>query len=197
MTSRIGEGSTFSLILPLNRDNGVVSLSPSDAHGARLFLNEAAAAAERSGQNSMDEEPDWKTDPWLTPLEKTLLHGKEVFVVDDDIRNVYALANALEQYGMKIATAQNGHECLEMLERGEVRPDIIMMDIMMPELDGYEATRQIRNRLGMTRIPIIALTAKAMKEDRDKCLAAGASDYISKPLNMSEVISRMKLWLGS
>lgn len=197
VTSRIGEGSTFSLILPLNRGNGVVSLSPSDAQGARLFLNEAAAAAERSGQNSMDEEPDWKTDPWLTPLEKTLLHGKEVFVVDDDIRNVYALANALEQYGMKIATAQNGHECLEMLERGEVQPDIIMMDIMMPELDGYEATRQIRNRLGMTRIPIIALTAKAMKEDRDKCLAAGASDYISKPLNMSEVISRMKLWLGS
>ncbi|MDN4602278.1 CHASE3 domain-containing protein [Paenibacillus sp. F6_3S_P_1C] len=188
-TSREGQGSIFTLFLPLRRED------PEVMQSSRLFLNQVAATSTPEinitlGMNSTNVEM------LLTPLEESLLNGRQVLVVDDDIRNVYALANALEQYNMKVITAQNGYECLEMLESGEAKPDIIMMDIMMPELDGYETTRQIRERLNLKQLPIIALTAKAMKEDRDKCIAAGASDYLSKPLNMKEVLSRMKLWLS-
>ncbi|MDM5277325.1 response regulator [Paenibacillus silvae] len=124
-----------------------------------------------------------------------MINGRKILVVDDDIRNVYALANALEHYGMHVISAQNGAECLELLEYGGMKPDVILMDIMMPEMDGYETTRQIRERLGLTEIPIIVLTAKAMKEDREKSIAAGATDYLSKPLNVKDVLSRMKLWM--
>lgn len=187
-TSREGQGSVFTLFLPLRREE------PEVMQNSRLFLNEVAVTAPEI--NSASEMNSTKIEMLLTPLEESLLNGRQVLVVDDDIRNVYALANALEQYDMKVITAQNGYECLEMLESGEANPDIILMDIMMPELDGYETTRQIRDRLNLKKLPIIALTAKAMKEDRDKCIAAGASDYISKPLNMKEVLSRMKLWLS-
>lgn len=187
-TSREGQGSVFTLFLPLRTEE------PEVMQTSRLFLNEVAVTAPEATITSEVNLTNIET--LLTPLEESLLNGRQVLVVDDDIRNVYALANALEQYGMNVITAQNGYECLEMLERGEANPDIIMMDIMMPELDGYETTRQIRERLNLKQLPIIALTAKAMKEDRDKCIAAGASDYISKPLNMKEVLSRMKLWLS-
>ncbi|OMF15412.1 hypothetical protein BK131_11080 [Paenibacillus amylolyticus] len=187
-TSREGHGSVFTLFLPLRRDE------PETMQASRLFLNEVASTTpEINKLPSLTAAP---SDVLLTPLEEALLSGRQVLVVDDDIRNVYALANALEQYGMNVISAQNGHECLELLEHGGVKPDIIMMDIMMPELDGYETTRQIRERLGLTQLPIIALTAKAMKEDREKCIAAGASDYLSKPLNIKEVLSRMKLWMN-
>ncbi|WP_339165999.1 CHASE3 domain-containing protein [Paenibacillus sp. FSL R5-0341] len=187
-TSREGHGSVFTLFLPLRRDE------PETIQASRLFLNEVASTTpEINKLPSLTAAP---SDVLLTPLEEALLSGRQVLVVDDDIRNVYALANALEQYGMNVISAQNGYECLELLERGGVKPDIIMMDIMMPELDGYETTRQIRERLGLTQLPIIALTAKAMKEDREKCIAAGASDYLSKPLNIKEVLSRMKLWMN-
>lgn len=185
-TSREGQGSVFTLFLPLRPEE------PETKNTSRLFLNEVATTIPIVGTLSNTS----RDEILLTPLEESLLRGRQVFVVDDDIRNVYALANALEQYGMHIITTQNGYECLEMLERGEANPDIILMDIMMPELDGYDTIRQIRERLKLTQLPIIALTAKAMKEDRDKCIAAGASDYISKPLNIKEVISRMKLWLS-
>ncbi|WP_340398496.1 CHASE3 domain-containing protein [Paenibacillus sp. FSL H8-0079] len=187
-TSREGHGSVFTLFLPLRRDE------PETMQASRLFLNEVASTTPEI--NKLPSLTTAPSDVLLTPLEEALLSGRQVLVVDDDIRNVYALANALEQYGMNVISAQNGYECLELLERGGVKPDIIMMDIMMPELDGYETTRQIRERLGLTQLPIIALTAKAMKEDREKCIAAGASDYLSKPLNIKEVLSRMKLWIN-
>ncbi|MFE6074082.1 CHASE3 domain-containing protein [Paenibacillus sp. NPDC057886] len=187
-TSREGQGSVFTLFLPLRREE------PEVIQNSRLFLKEVAVTAPETNSTSVANSTN--VEMLLTPLEESLLNGRQVLVVDDDIRNVYALANALEQYDMKVITAQNGYECLEMLESGEANPDIILMDIMMPELDGYETTRQIRERLNLKQLPIIALTAKAMKEDRDKCIAAGASDYISKPLNMKEVLSRMKLWLS-
>ncbi|MEK4368186.1 CHASE3 domain-containing protein [Paenibacillus sp. FSL R5-0473] len=187
-TSREGHGSVFTLFLPLRRDE------PETMNASRLFLNEVATTTPEI--NKLPSITSGQSDVLLTPLEEALLSGRQVLVVDDDIRNVYALANALEQYGMNVISAQNGYECLELLEHGGVKPDIIMMDIMMPELDGYETTRQIRERLGMTQLPIIALTAKAMKEDREKCIAAGASDYLSKPLNIKDVLSRMKLWMN-
>ncbi|WP_255319927.1 CHASE3 domain-containing protein [Paenibacillus amylolyticus] len=187
-TSREGQGSVFTLFLPLRRDE------PETMNASRLFLDEVATTTPEI--NKLPSITSGQSDVLLTPLEEALLSGRQVLVVDDDIRNVYALANALEQYGMNVISAQNGYECLELLERGGVKPDIIMMDIMMPELDGYETTRQIRERLGLTQLPIIALTAKAMKEDREKCIAAGASDYLSKPLNIKDVLSRMKLWMN-
>ncbi|CAI6051850.1 Sensor histidine kinase RcsC [Paenibacillus sp. JJ-100] len=193
--SRVGQGSVFTLFLPLRQED--VAIHPEQ--GSRLFIDEAhnTDSVNENIPSAPQMEMEMKElEQWLTPLEESLLKGRQVLVVDDDIRNVYALANALEHYGMNVISAQDGTECLQLLEQGGLKPDIILMDIMMPELDGYETTRHIRNRLGLKEIPIIALTAKAMKEDREKCIAAGATDYLSKPLNIKDVISRMKLWMN-
>ncbi len=122
-----------------------------------------------------------------------VLRNKKVLIVDDDIRNVYSLTNALEPEGMHCTTAENGKEALKALKQGLV--DIVLMDVMMPEMDGYEATREIRKIDKFKKLPIIALTAKAMKGDREKCLAVGMSDYISKPLNVERLLSLMRVWL--
>jgi CheY-like chemotaxis protein len=119
-----------------------------------------------------------------------------VLVVDDDMKNTYALAHALDERGLDVVMADNGKLALEKLEQ-EADVALIVMDIMMPVMDGYEAMRRIR---GMTRyetVPIIALTAKAMPEDRSKCIAAGANDYLMKPVNIEELFSMMKIWLDS
>ncbi len=124
------------------------------------------------------------------------LEGKNVLIVDDDIRNVYALSSILEQYGMEIIFAENGVEGLELLA---VHPEIelILMDIMMPEMDGYEAIGRIRANPKYVDLPVIALTAKAMKEDREKCMKVGASDYIVKPVDPDQLISLISVWLYS
>jgi CheY-like chemotaxis protein len=122
-----------------------------------------------------------------------VLRGKKVLIVDDDIRNVYALTNALEPEGMTHITAANGKEALKALQTNSV--DLVLMDVMMPEMDGYEATREIRKNEKLKKLPIIALTAKAMKGDREKCLSVGMSDYISKPLNVERLLSLMRVWL--
>ncbi len=120
------------------------------------------------------------------------LHGKVVLLVDDDMRNMFALASVLEQRGLRVIKAEDGAKAISVLRDGETA-DIILMDIMMPGLDGYQTTRAIRE-LGI-RTPIIALTAKAMKDDRDKCLAAGADDYLAKPVDMERLMSMMRVWL--
>jgi two-component system, chemotaxis family, sensor kinase CheA len=122
------------------------------------------------------------------------LEGKRILLVDDDVRNVYALMSFLEQYNMDITFAENGRESLEVLE-GNPDFDLVLMDIMMPEMDGYEAIKRIRAFSHFSSLPIIALTAKAMKEDREKCLEAGASDYIVKPFNPDQLISLIRVWL--
>jgi two-component system chemotaxis sensor kinase CheA len=124
----------------------------------------------------------------------TVLAGEKILVVDDDMRNVYALVAAMEAKGMTALFAQNGREGLACLQ---TNPDIalVIMDIMMPEMDGYEAIRQIRKLPAFYNLPVIALTAKAMKQDREKCLAAGASDYISKPVQLDQLFSLLKVWL--
>ncbi|NWQ44411.1 response regulator [Bacillus sp. EB106-08-02-XG196] len=124
----------------------------------------------------------------------TELEGKRILLVDDDVRNVYALMSFLEQYNMDISFAENGRESLEVLEK-ESNFDLILMDIMMPEMDGYEAIKRIRAFSHFNNLPIIALTAKAMKEDREKCLEAGASDYIVKPFDPDQLISLIRVWL--
>jgi hypothetical protein len=125
---------------------------------------------------------------------ETALAGKLVLVVDDDVRNIFALTTLLERYNVKVLSAENGKAAIEMLEK---HPDIhaVLMDVMMPEMDGYEATRAIRKMPRFQSIPIIALTAKAMKGDREKCLEAGASDYIAKPVNTEQLLSLLRVWL--
>jgi CheY-like chemotaxis protein/signal transduction histidine kinase/HAMP domain-containing protein len=122
------------------------------------------------------------------------LIGKKVLVVDDDVRNIFALSSVLERRGMNVLTANTGREAIQTLE---ATPDtsIVLMDIMMPEMDGYETMREIRQDGKYRRLPIIALTAKAMMGDRDKCLQAGASDYLAKPVNTEQLISALRMWL--
>ena len=122
------------------------------------------------------------------------LVGKKVLVVDDDIRNIFALSSVLERRGMSVLTAGTGREAIETLES---TPDvaIVLMDIMMPEMDGYETMQVIRQNVRFRRLPIIALTAKAMKGDREKCLEAGASEYLAKPVNTEQLLSALRVWL--
>src|SRR6202008_1764452 len=122
------------------------------------------------------------------------LVGKKVLVVDDDVRNIFALSSVLERRGMTVLTAGTGREAIEMLES---TPDvaIVLMDIMMPEMDGYETMQVIRQKSALRRLPIIALTAKAMKGDREKCLEAGASEYRTKQVNTDQLLSSLRTWL--
>jgi signal transduction histidine kinase/CheY-like chemotaxis protein/methyl-accepting chemotaxis protein len=123
-----------------------------------------------------------------------ILTHKQVLLVDDDMRNVFALVSILEEREMKVLIAQNGKEALKLLEQ-HPEVNIILMDIMMPEMDGYEAMRQIRSQTRFSKLPIIALTAKAMKGDKIKCIEAGANDYIAKPIDTDKLLSLMKVWL--
>ncbi len=125
---------------------------------------------------------------------ESIFEDKTILIADDDIRNVFALSSVLEGYKMNIVYAENGKEALEQLER-QADIDLVLMDIMMPEMDGYEAMREIRMRPQFERLPIIAVTSKAMKDDRDKCIEAGASDYIAKPVNTEQLLSLMRVWL--
>ncbi|OGB23137.1 MAG: hybrid sensor histidine kinase/response regulator [Burkholderiales bacterium RIFCSPLOWO2_02_FULL_57_36] len=122
------------------------------------------------------------------------LEGKRVLVVDDDIRNIFALTSVLERNKMEVGSAENGRTAIELLL---LHPDtdIVLMDIMMPEMDGFETMRQIRNLEQFETLPMIALTAKAMKGDREKCIQAGASDYVSKPVDTDQLLSLMRAWL--
>jgi HAMP domain-containing protein/signal transduction histidine kinase/CheY-like chemotaxis protein len=121
------------------------------------------------------------------------LHDKRVLVVDDDARNLFAITTILEQHAMQVRYAENGREALRKLAEQDV--DIVLMDIMMPEMDGYEAMRRIRLERDSKELPIIALTAKAMQGDREKCLQAGASDYITKPIDADQLVSLLRVWL--
>ncbi|MGG4215850.1 response regulator [Paenibacillus sp. FSL L8-0638] len=128
--------------------------------------------------------------------KEELFEGKKILLVDDDIRNVFALSSVLESYRMDVTFAENGREALELLEQ---TPDfdLVLMDMMMPEMDGYEAMRRIRLMPQFEKMPIIALTAKAMKDDRSKCIEAGASDYVKKPIQTEQLLSLMRVWLYS
>jgi len=122
------------------------------------------------------------------------LAGRTALLVDDDARNIFALSSVLERRGMRVLTATTGREAISLVES---TPDlaIVLMDIMMPEMDGYQTIEAIRRDPKSRRLPIIALTAKAMKGDREKCLEAGASDYLAKPVNTEQLLSALRLWL--
>lgn len=128
--------------------------------------------------------------------KEELFDGKKILLVDDDIRNVFALSSVLEGYHMEVKFAENGREAIDMLVEQQDY-DLVLMDMMMPEMDGYEAMRRIRQMPQYQKLPIIALTAKAMKEDRAKCIEAGASDYMKKPISTDQLLSLMRVWLYS
>jgi signal transduction histidine kinase/CheY-like chemotaxis protein/HAMP domain-containing protein len=127
-------------------------------------------------------------------LKKDVLTNKNVLVVDDDVRNLFALTTAFEKYNMNTITAESGKEAMNILSENN-SIDIVLMDIMMPEMDGYETMQKIRREHKNSTLPIVAVTAKAMKGDREKCIEAGASDYITKPLKIDQLLSLMRVWL--
>ncbi len=171
LNSTVGEGSNFTLYLPiLQSSEKVVEVTS--------FIEEASAGLQYE-DDSLDSHPEVEESHELKKYGKSSLKNKKVLIVDDDIRNVYALTIALEKYEMDIIVAENGREGIEMLQ-GHPDTDIILMDIMMPEMDGFEAMRRIRKIAKYKGLPIIALTAKAMKKSREECLEAGASDFISQ-----------------
>jgi signal transduction histidine kinase/CheY-like chemotaxis protein/HAMP domain-containing protein len=181
--STIGQGSTFTLYLPVSYETTAeFPRAPApeieQEMPARTMLEPAPTPlAERAAQE-------------VAPLASAELEGKQVLVVDDDIRNVFALTSALEQHGMRVLHAESGKEGIELLKR---TPDIdlVLMDVMMPGLDGLDTMRIIRQLDGYQKLPIIAVTAKAMVGDRDKCLEAGATDYVAKPVNMDVLLATL------
>jgi len=179
--SKEGEGSTFTVFIP-NLPGGIPLIGEDQAASA-IESEMAEPEAAVNENDNVEHSPS------------AVLQGKTVIVADDDHRNIFALKNALNKEGMNVITAENGAECLEMINELE-HFDIVLMDIMMPVMDGYETIRKIRGMEQNNDIPIIALTAKAMKGDRDKCLEAGASDYISKPLKLDQLLSAMRVWLS-
>jgi CheY-like chemotaxis protein len=122
------------------------------------------------------------------------LIGKTALLVDDDARNIFALSSVLERRGMKVLTATTGHEAISLVESNP-KIAVVLMDIMMPQMDGYQTIGAIRQNPAFARLPIIALTAKAMKGDREKCLEAGASDYLAKPVNTEQLLLAIRMWL--
>ncbi|HTB64299.1 MAG TPA: response regulator, partial [Opitutales bacterium] len=127
-------------------------------------------------------------------VSNEVLHGRKVLIVDDDARNIFALTTLLENHQMEVISSTNGRHAIELIQQ---QPDIgiVLMDIMMPEMDGYQTMQEIRRDPKFSALPILALTAKAMKGDRDKCLAAGAFDYVAKPVNTNELLSLLRVWL--
>ena len=127
-------------------------------------------------------------------LNDPVLSHKRVLIVDDDVRNIFALTSLLERHQMEVIYAENGKDAIEALENNP-NTDIVLMDVMMPEMDGYETTKAIRKKAKFKQLPIIALTAKAMKGDRENCIEAGASDYIAKPVDTEQLLSLLRVWL--
>ncbi|MES2900017.1 MAG: HAMP domain-containing protein, partial [Pseudomonadota bacterium] len=163
-----------------------------DARSRERLLDETALFLHRSPARLPDEQR--KMLEQVQALEGDLV-GRSVLVVDDDLRNIFALTTVLERYQMKVHFAENGKDGIAMLEETP-GIEIVLMDIMMPEMDGYDTMRAIRQIPKFKSLPIITLTAKAMKGDRDKCIAAGASDYITKPVDVAQLLSLMRVWLG-
>jgi CheY-like chemotaxis protein len=153
-----------------------------------LFIHQVESALPREQQRLLRE----------ARSRDAVLEGRRVLLVEDDVRNVFALTSVLEPKGAQVEIARNGREALDALARSrDAGPpvDLVLMDVMMPVMDGLTAIREIRADDGWKRLPIIALTAKAMPEDRERCLAAGANDYIAKPLDVEKLLSLVRVWM--
>jgi two-component system chemotaxis sensor kinase CheA len=179
--SQVGRGSTFTLYLPTRHRQAHASMSR-----GKLEDVQVSDVIEASG-----DLPD-------TPLEVNYkqLEGKQALIVDDDPRNLFAIKTLLETYGMKVLTAENGRDGIDTIARHN-DIDIVLMDVMMPEMDGYETIKAIRNDPHKQWLPVIAVTAKALKEDRERCINAGASDYLAKPIDENQLLSLISIWARS
>jgi CheY-like chemotaxis protein len=149
-----------------------------------LFLHRVVSALPESKQKMIEK----------LHASAEVLRGRKVLIVDDDARNIFALTTMLENQEMNVMSATNGRQAIEIIQ-GNPDINVVLMDIMMPEMDGYQTMREIRKDPEFGALPILALTAKAMKGDREKCLEAGASDYIAKPVNTNELLSLLRVWL--
>jgi CheY-like chemotaxis protein len=160
-----------------------------DVRSPERLLDETALLLHRNAAKLPDRQRKM-----LETLHQGVLEGKKVLLVDDDIRNIFAMTSVLERFKMNVISAENGKDAIQMLiDNKDV--DVVLMDIMLPTMDGYATTRAIREIDGFEHLPIIAVTAKAMKGDREKCIAAGASDYLSKPVDTEQLRSVLRLWL--
>ena len=167
LLSAPGQGSTFTLYLPL--------LLPA----------------------AIDPEPLHQEVPPAPRLEAdkvTDLRGRKVLLVDDDAHSLFAVTSLLERFGVCVVPAHGARECFQLLE-SERDVDLVLIDVMMPEIDGFEATRQIRGRPGLSDLPIIALTAKALPDDRERCLEAGCSDFAAKPIGPEALVALLQKWM--
>jgi CheY-like chemotaxis protein len=161
------------------------------AHSYQRILDEVSLFLHLVDANSSES----KTSRFrrLGDMEE-VLKGKTILVADDDVRNIFSLSRSLENYKMNVVSAVDGKDALAQLEEhGNI--DLVLMDMMMPEMDGYESTRRIRANPKYKKLPVIAITAKAMTGDREKCIQAGASDYITKPVDVDQLISLLRVWL--
>jgi CheY-like chemotaxis protein len=211
-----GRGSTFSLYLPLTppggaaepiRDNPAAPSQTSPDEPGTSANGESPRSTTHASRTSPDGADAAGTDratpaaPAAVPIGPTAaaarhdsLRGRKILLVDDDPRNAFALTNALELYGLTVVRACDGRKAIGQLAAGDI--DLVLMDVMMPQLDGHQTMREIRQMPQFAHLPVIAVTARAMHGDRDKSLAAGASDYVTKPVDIEELLNRMEQWLS-
>jgi CheY-like chemotaxis protein len=213
---KLPDGSGFDLLAQIDGDERLATLpvivyagtdlSESEETELRRYAEAIVVKDARSPERLLDETslflhrvetrlPRPRRAAEVPPSgENNVFRGKKVLIVDDDVRNVFALTSALEANGMEVVFAENGQAGIDVL-RENPDVDLVLMDIMMPELDGYEAMREIRAMDEFSSLPILSLTAKAMKGDRDRSIEAGASDYITKPVDLGQLLSLMRVWL--
>jgi two-component system, chemotaxis family, sensor kinase CheA len=191
--SEPGKGSSFTLYLPFVHAFTDVTLEAPSRHLLRHEEPQARGNGARQAEDDTDSRE--RTLPAFAPPGPCPeLAGRKVLIIDDDARNIFALTGALQDRGLTVLNAESGQKGLEIL-RQEPGIELVLMDIMMPELDGYDMMRILRGQDDMKKLPIIAVTAKAMKGDREKCIAAGASDYVAKPVNVGDLVSLMRNWM--
>ncbi|MFT3770679.1 MAG: response regulator [Minicystis sp.] len=169
-----GKGSTFTLYLPQDRDWEALDPGRGPAEAGPARADELAPRPRAPGDSE--------------------LAGKKVLVIDDDVRNVFALTSVLEYYDVEVIYALDGRAGIDVL-RANRDVDVVLVDVMMPEMDGYQTMKAIRRDPAYAALPMIAVTAKALKEDREKCLEAGATDYLPKPVDTDQLIDMLRLWI--
>ena len=156
---------------------------------AKKTENKTATKGEEKKESNGKKESNKK----LNSLNN-ILFDKKVLIVDDDVRNIYSLSKALEAFRMNVITAFDGNDAIKVLEE-HPDTDIVLLDMMMPNMDGYETAEKIRSNPKFLNLAVIAVTAKAMTGDREKCIKAGASDYITKPVDVDQLLSLLRVWL--